>query len=403
MNIELPLFRDGEKLSERDLFDLAWYAVCCARWTGIGSHGGGFIAPPATERRDTTWNGIDVKNGVIHPLFLIHDGFPLIVPMSTPMGSSGRRLFAKLRIARSSAGPVVGYQVDFAWDDDSNPDNRYVTIAAIAERGEKSAAQPFELVPRAATLDAVPELAMAHADLARAARAFRGLLAGYAARAAADCDLLMDRLERLATPVDGSPTEPIFGEIRLSIRAARGFFYRARYRERPDLWPSGPSRPTAPTSAVLEHELEGGRPDPVAVGLPDILRDPGSAERAADQVRIVRRLTDDLREGGALWRLLADNSIPPGAVFPDMAGHLIRRYDCLNTARVTVELTGDRGGSPRAASSGDPERVPAGLRALPRPEPRPDGRRISRLDCAERYLFVAAPRNTVVTVSPEDP
>jgi hypothetical protein len=404
MHLNLPLFRDGSRLFERDLLDLAWYALGCAHWATVGAGARGFIAPAANLRSPSErWNGIELHNGTlqVRPLYLIHDGLPFVVPSSTQVIGSGDRLFAKLRIARASTGLEAGYQVEFSWDD-KNPDGDYAAVALFAERRGSPSAPVFDLVPTALTPESIPELGAAHAKLLDAIIAFRRLLVAHAIRNPVDRELLMDRLERLTRFSASTPTAVLIGELHLAVRAARGFFYRLQCKERPDAWLGRQGRFRALTGAVLEYELDAIQPDPVEAGLPTELRDLEPIDTAATQLRVTLRLADALLEGGALGRLLLDRSIPPLGDFPDIPDHTIRRYDCIDVSRVLIELAGAKPGNPRFAFADAPEMAPANFQAIPLTESRTDGQKASRLDCTARYLFVSARRDTTVTVIPEN-
>lgn len=395
MQLVLPLFQDGKKLYERDLYSLAWYALGCARWTAGGGGVSGFVSPPAgLVESGQLWNGVEWREGALHvrPLFLLHNGLPLIAVTPTRIDTNEERLYAKLRVARKSEGLEVAYKVEFGWDG-TNPDNKYAAVVVLAERRGTAARPEYALVPGALTPAAVPELEQARLALVKAVADFRDLLVRHATRTPCDRDLLMDRLERLAGAAASTPTADVIRDLRQTARAARGFFYRLRYHERPALWPEGQTPLDRLTGAVLEYQLEAVRLDPAAVELPAELRDLDPTETAADQLRALRDVGRALTETGALGRLLVDRSLVPEGEEDDAADQVIRRYDCDTVARVEIKLVlGSNLGNPKYAFA-DSKQTPTYFGRLPTNH---------RCDRTARYLFVSARRDTTVTVTPEN-
>lgn len=411
MSLRLPYFRDGEKLTKKHLYDLALFALDCSRWAATGDGASGLIVPPrGILAAGVSYNGIDVSKGkvCVRPLFLIQDGYPLIWPETTSLNGSGERVYAKLRLAKKSEDlekDSPGYRVEFAWEA-GNPHGQYVAVAELARRVGTADDPRFDLVPPASTPAAVPDLDSSCQALMNECAKFCHLLIRHAARSTVDRGLLLDRLERLASVPLSSPTAGLLAELRLAVRAARGFFLRLRLHDHPNPWSGQQNRFESMPWSVLEYELNDDvSGNPANVVLPPALGEVGPADTAAAQMLAVQTLAAGLHKGGELWRLLADTTLPELGKFFATTGNTGRVYDCrkLTGNLFVVRAVGPTGISGNLLFAfGDDSEIPPALQVLPQSPGGPDGRRQSRVAITGHYLFLSAPVDASITVTQED-
>jgi hypothetical protein len=408
MSMYVPQFAKGEKLQESHLYELARFSLECSRWATASVGVQGFFAPPvASSRGGRLWNCLEVQGQdnqiVIHPIYLVHEGYPIVHEQGRPVSLNieGDLLYAKLRVANSSATyREHGYWVDLEWN--PNSDGSDLAVVALARRSGPVGKPAFELLPPAWTLDATSELASAHRELIAALTGFRARLVDHGMRVRLGRELLLDRLERLASHPSTANLPVFLADMRLAVRATMGFFYRLRYQGREGTWPGRHDRLADLTGASLEHELARLAPDPKAVALPQVLRQLAEDHpaTAAEQVRSIRELTGALRHGGVLWGLLSDDTILPLREVPDARDLMVRVYDCEGAGKsIRVEL-GTQAGNGRYAFA-DSKDVPPYLQLLAGQNAGPNGWFTYALPVTDRYLFLSVEKESPVKVYPE--
>lgn len=421
MAITLPLFKDGQILGERQLYELAAFARDWARLSTGGTPNGFFAPPHDVLEKDAKWNGVEVDGNhvLIRPLFLLHQGFPFINTKPERLISEcSSDLYACLRIASSAEGRSdtdPGYTVQFSWSA-TTMRGPFISVVKIATRRTINPLV-FDLAPPAIIPAAIPELEAQVEKLAEEAKEFQKHLVKHAIGLPSDAersdcepvdrDIVMFQLRRLAVITRFAPMSVLMAELQLTIRAIRGFFLRLRFAEQPDRWPKAMREPLKRLrGAVLEDALQLATKDCyVHAGLPKTWSDPETIDGtaaligAAAQIGAIAGLANAMSESGELRELLIDKSIPlcrDYPYFPTVRDHVGIVYNCAGIREVLVNLPVEAAGNVTyqfANRNELPKRLlPLDLKQVP------GGQRQALLKVSGDLLFLSAPKSAALAV-----
>ncbi len=298
----IPKFKDGEVLSETELYKLAWLPFELNRLANLARGQVGFFCPD--DSLEPTWNAVEFRGDQVYvdKLYLVSSegvAFVSTKPLTLEFDeglNSGETLFVSLFSATSSIAfnhrlfasstlvsdsfkekkdefgfddfdeespqapvtPAVSsanaYQLLLHWGEDSAPViegcNHY-RIAMAHYNGSS-----LELLPKAVYPVALPELSIATSSFLTVLEAYSLLLLEVATAVGLERNDLLLRLEvlevNLRTPY--LATEQLIANAKLMLRVAKGFYLRAAYVQNRNNPALGNLRGLE--GRMLEHHLE---------------------------------------------------------------------------------------------------------------------------------------------------
>jgi hypothetical protein len=251
----IPYFKNGEFLTETELYQLAWLPLELHRLTTLARGQVGFFCPD--PQAETSWNYFEQSYNylTVHTLFVISpEGIPFVLTEAQRLELSEvtidrTTLFASAYFANHSQAfdddhfspesydaqgqPISNaYQVMLHWGEDTAP-NIAGTTRYSMELGRMTGVDSadFRVTPLAYYPSGLPELKALVEPFVPTLEGYTQLLLEPALVPAVDRSYLVERLEQLtATLMDGfTPTQKSITEAQLLMKAAKGFYLRLAY------------------------------------------------------------------------------------------------------------------------------------------------------------------------------
>lgn len=347
--LSIPYFKNGEFLTETELYQLAWLPLELYRLDNLAKGQVGFFSPTTPE--DGAWNQFEQAHDylTINKLFLLSpEGIPFVLPETQRLELYGvtidrTALFASLYVATNSSAfedshfaavsydgegqPIANaYQIFVHWGEDTAPQITGTTRYSV-ELGRMTGVDSaeFRVTPLAYYPSGLPALQAIIEPFVPTLEGYIQLLLEPAFFPGIDRSSLIDRVEQLiACLTDGSTlTQRSVREAQLMMKAAKGFYLRLAYAKDPHnpLYQECKGL----TRRVLERQLEGlydGR-DALAEVISGLTQHLAfTPSTGYEQVQFFRGLAEvfDVERSKALFESLMERKPAPPRQRPDYAG-----------------------------------------------------------------------------------
>jgi hypothetical protein len=345
----IPYFKNGEFLTETELYQLAWLPLELHRLTTLAQGQVGFFSPTTPE--DGSWNYVEQSYNhlTVHTLFVISpEGIPFVLTEAQRLELSEvtidrTTLFASVYFANHSQAfedshfspesydaegqPISNaYQIALHWGEDTAPSIAGTTRYSM-ELGRMTGvdSEEFRVTPLAYYPSGLPELKAILEPFVPTLEGYTQLLLEPNLVPAVDRSSLIDRVEQLmAYLMDNStPTQRSVREACLMMKAAKGFYLRLAYAKDPHnpLYQSCKGL----TRRVLEQQLEAlyeGR-DVLAEVIGSLSENLAfTPSTGYEQVQFFKGLAEvfDLERSKTLFESLMERKPEPPRQRPDIGG-----------------------------------------------------------------------------------
>ena len=336
----IPYFKDGEFLTERELYELVGFSLELHRINSLAKGQIGFFAPGTS---DEAWNFFEQSYNylTIHSLFVISpEGIPVVLtdPQRLELSEvtiDRTTLFASVYLANHSQAfesehfspdsydaegqPIRNaYQITLHWGIDTAPEIAGTTCYSV-EIGRMTGVDSadFRVTPMAYYPAGLPELKAIIEPFISTLDGYTQLLLEPALMPSVDRSSLIERLEQLIQCLKDpfTPTQKSINEAQIMIKAAKGFYLRLAYARDPQ----NPLYQTCKglTRRVLEQQLENvfeGGKDPLSEAISAIYQLSTVAPTTGyEQIQFFRELVQgfDLERSKLLFDSLIQQKTPP--------------------------------------------------------------------------------------------
>jgi hypothetical protein len=332
--LQIPHFKDGDTLTEREMYALTRISIDCLRWGIVASRTYGFFSPLAPKTQ--TWNVVEVVGDEvhIHPLYLVSPSGYLfvVVPAGERAVWSVRvdtgSLYLRLNLASNSKDYIDGgYSVEPAWQPSGSiTDPLTVELGIVEEIQGREPTRKFKLLPPAQTCHSTSAVLSAVKTLQTNIKTLESELVRHSQSNPEDRGVLMDRLERVGLTVTDAPLNEFITEVKLLLTSARGFLDRLSWsKDRNALKYKGCSGLTGRSLEIeLANLAAGGNLTSKSISQAlqlDVATNDGQLQFIKTAESSISAITQQLRKEGAALPLRADYPKP------EAKGKLLYRWD----------------------------------------------------------------------------
>lgn len=240
MTFKVPLFENGQILSEQQLYALPRLSLEFFRWNCIATKNFGFFAPAEKNPSSSSdsWNKFEFENdrlSVINLSVISSQGYPFIIQGKTTIKvvEKGNTLFAVAYLAKDSESHNDdGYQIDFKWDlpeiqSHQETEPFLIELGKLTNKGSLR----FEITPPVLQLNGTSKLWETVSTVKQNIDKYIEELINAAGKNNLDCSEYLDRLESLNSFSQKTEVEIFINIALLTLKSAQGFYHRLIYNQ----------------------------------------------------------------------------------------------------------------------------------------------------------------------------